>query len=58
MLEYAKTLKKLEIFFYFSTDEAFGPAPKNFAIKNGIDTDLQIHTLLANQLRKVFVYLT
>ncbi len=33
MLEYAKTLKKLEIFFYFSTDEVFGPAPKNFAYK-------------------------
>ena len=45
MLEYAKTLKKLEIFFYFSTDEVFGPAPKNFAyIKNGIDTDL--HSIL------------
>ena len=33
MLEYAKTLKKLEVFFYFSTDEVFGPAPKNFAFK-------------------------
>lgn len=28
LLEYAKTLKKLELFFYFSTDEVFGPAPK------------------------------
>ena len=26
MLEYARTLKDLEIFFYFSTDEVFGPA--------------------------------
>lgn len=26
MLEYARTLKCLEIFFYFSTDEVFGPA--------------------------------
>lgn len=29
LLEYSKTLKNLEIFFYFSTDEVFGPAPKN-----------------------------
>jgi dTDP-glucose 4,6-dehydratase len=27
MLEYARKLKNLEIFFYFSTDEVFGPAP-------------------------------
>jgi len=26
LLEWARTLKKLEIFFYFSTDEVFGPA--------------------------------
>ena len=26
MLEYARTLKKLQIFFYFSTDEVYGPA--------------------------------
>jgi dTDP-glucose 4,6-dehydratase len=26
LLEYARTLKSLEIFFYFSTDEVFGPA--------------------------------
>jgi dTDP-glucose 4,6-dehydratase len=26
MLEYARTLKQLEVFFYFSTDEVFGPA--------------------------------
>ena len=26
MLEYARTLKNLETFFYFSTDEVFGPA--------------------------------
>jgi len=26
LLEYAKTLRNLEIFFYFSTDEVFGPA--------------------------------
>lgn len=26
MLEFAKTLKNLEIFFYFSTDEVYGPA--------------------------------
>ena len=33
MLEFAKSLKKLKVFFYFSTDEVFGPAPKNFAYK-------------------------
>lgn len=27
LLEYAKTLKKLKMFVYFSTDEVFGPAP-------------------------------
>lgn len=27
MLEWARGLKKLEVFFYFSTDEVFGPAP-------------------------------
>jgi len=27
LLELARELKKLEIFFYFSTDEVFGPAP-------------------------------
>jgi dTDP-glucose 4,6-dehydratase len=27
MLEYARTLKSLKLFFYFSTDEVFGPAP-------------------------------
>ena len=27
ILEWAKTLKTLEIFFYFSTDEVYGPAP-------------------------------
>ena len=26
MLEYARTLKELKVFFYFSTDEVFGPA--------------------------------
>ena len=29
MLEYARTLKNLEIFFYFSTDEVYGPALGN-----------------------------
>jgi len=29
LLEWAKTLEKLEIFFYFSTDEVFGPALGN-----------------------------
>ena len=29
MLEYARTLKTLEIFFYFSTDEVYGPAFEN-----------------------------
>lgn len=28
LLEYARTLDKLTTFFYFSTDEVFGPAPK------------------------------
>jgi len=27
LLEWAREIKKLEIFFYFSTDEVFGPAP-------------------------------
>ena len=31
MLEYAKTLKNLEFFFYFSTDEVFGYAPDGVA---------------------------
>ncbi len=29
ILEYARKIKKLEKFLYFSTDEVFGPAPKN-----------------------------
>jgi len=29
MLEYARSLKNLEIFFYFSTDEVYGPALGN-----------------------------
>jgi len=29
ILNYAKRLKKLQQFLYFSTDEVFGPAPKN-----------------------------
>jgi len=28
MLNYARKLENLELFFYFSTDEVFGPAPK------------------------------
>ena len=31
MLEYAKTLKNLEMFFYFSTDEVYGSAPDDVA---------------------------
>ena len=31
MLEYSKTLKNLEMFFYFSTDEVYGSAPKGTA---------------------------
>lgn len=33
MLEYARTLKHLDLFFYFSTDEVFGPAPDRVAYK-------------------------
>lgn len=33
LLEYAKTLKTLEKFFYFSTDEVFGAAPLEVAYK-------------------------
>lgn len=33
MLEYARHLKSLEMFFYFSTDEVFGSAPENLAYK-------------------------
>jgi len=33
MLEYARTLKNLEHFLYFSTDEVFGPAPGNISYK-------------------------
>jgi dTDP-glucose 4,6-dehydratase len=33
MLEYARNIKNLKIFFYFSTDEVYGPAPDNVAYK-------------------------
>lgn len=33
MLEYAKQLPNLQCFFYFSTDEVFGPAPPGTAYK-------------------------
>ena len=33
LLEYARGLKNLETFFYFSTDEVFGPAPENIAFR-------------------------
>lgn len=33
LLEYSRNLKKLEIFFYFSTDEVFGPALNNTLFK-------------------------
>ena len=33
MLEYSRTLKNLEMFFYFSTDEVYGSAPDNVAYK-------------------------
>jgi dTDP-glucose 4,6-dehydratase len=33
LLEYARTLKNLDVFFYFSTDEVFGPAPEGVAYK-------------------------
>lgn len=33
LLEYARGLKSLEIFFYFSTDEVFGPALNNILYK-------------------------
>lgn len=33
LLEYARTLKNLELFLYFSTDEVFGPAPEGVAYK-------------------------
>ena len=33
LLEYSRTLKNLEIFFYFSTDEVFGPALNNTLFK-------------------------
>ncbi len=33
ILEYARTLKSLERFFYFSTDEVYGPAPQGVAYK-------------------------
>lgn len=33
LLDYAKTLKGLEKFIYFSTDEVFGPAPNGVAYK-------------------------
>lgn len=35
MLEYAQTLKNLELFLYFSTDEVFGPAPAGVKYKEG-----------------------
>ena len=33
LLEYARTLKSLKIFFYFSTDEVYGNAPNNKSYK-------------------------
>lgn len=33
LLEYARTLENLETFFYFSTDEVFGSAPKGISYK-------------------------
>ena len=33
MLEYARSLKNLEMFFYFGTDEVYGPAPDEVAYK-------------------------
>jgi len=33
LLEYARTLKNLETFFYFSTDEVFGSAPNGISYK-------------------------
>jgi dTDP-glucose 4,6-dehydratase len=33
LLDYARTLKGLELFSYFSTDEVFGPAPGDVAYK-------------------------
>ena len=33
LLDYAKKIKKLSLFLYFSTDEVFGPAPKNVKYK-------------------------
>jgi len=33
LLEYARTLKSLELFFYFSTDEVFGAAPNEISFK-------------------------
>lgn len=33
LLEYARTLDSLEVFFYFSTDEVFGPAPEGVSYK-------------------------
>lgn len=33
LLEYARRLKNLELFFYFSTDEVYGSAPNNISYK-------------------------
>ena len=33
LLEFARELKQLKTFFYFSTDEVFGPAKENFSYK-------------------------
>jgi dTDP-glucose 4,6-dehydratase len=33
LLDYARTIKDLELFVYFSTDEVFGPAPEGVAYK-------------------------
>jgi len=33
LLEYSRSLKNLELFFYFSTDEVFGPAPNNISFE-------------------------
>ena len=46
ILNFARKNSKLELFIYFSTDEVFGPAPKDVNYKEKTDIIQQILTVL------------
>ena len=57
LLDFARRLPKLEKFVYFSTDEIFGNALKEYHIVSMIDTILQIHIVQVRPLQRNFVLL-